>query len=471
VQSRRILITGLSTYWGGRLAQALESLPQVEAVIGVDRGPPKVELTRTEYVRVADSHSLIRRIVDGAEIDTVVDTRLVVDSIVTTPRLAHENNVIGTMNVLAACGGPDSTVRKVVFKSSGHYYGAEQDDPAFFTEDMVRPHAPRTPLERDIVDAEAAVRRFAETHRNKLVTVLRFTNGLGPGLRTSVSTLFEPPVVPMILGFDPRLQFVHEDDIVGCLEHAVRSDLDGIYNCAGDGVLALSEIISLLGKIPAPVLPPWGTGLAAGALRRAGLVRIPPELLNLLRFGRGMDNRRMKATGYRFRYTTRETVLKLREHQRLAPIVSATPAYRYEREVEDFLRWSPSVRHGAGDGRGALGRPTPHQLAELRRVLAALEAEGVQTNVAPGERPADAPAEAQPPAGAATTPPEPGAAPGASGGGARFEDLTARELIGLLPSLDREDLERLRDHERAHAGRRTVLAAIDGLLEREDQPS
>ena len=83
---QRILITGLSTYWGGRLAQALERDPAVEAIIGVDRRPPKVELDRTEFVHVADSHSLIRRIVEAAEIDTVVDTRLVVDSIVTTPR-------------------------------------------------------------------------------------------------------------------------------------------------------------------------------------------------------------------------------------------------------------------------------------------------------------------------------------------------------------------------------------------------
>ena len=110
--SKRILLTGLSTYWGGRLAQALERDPEVEAIIGVDRGPPKVELQRTEYVRVADSHTLIRRIVEAAEIDTVVDTRLVVDSIVTSPRLAHENNIMGTTNVLAACGGEGNPVRR-----------------------------------------------------------------------------------------------------------------------------------------------------------------------------------------------------------------------------------------------------------------------------------------------------------------------------------------------------------------------
>src|SRR5687768_10347690 len=107
----RLLITGLSTYWGGRLAQALEQDPEVEAIIGIDRRPPKVALERTEFVQVADAHSLIRRIVQAAEIDTVVDTRLVVDSTVTSPKRAHENNVIGTTNILAACGGDDTCVK------------------------------------------------------------------------------------------------------------------------------------------------------------------------------------------------------------------------------------------------------------------------------------------------------------------------------------------------------------------------
>src|SRR6478609_3755436 len=115
--SRRILITGLSTYWGSRLARSLEQEPDVEAIIGVDRRPPKMALERTEFVQVSDSHSLIRRIVQAAEIDTVVDTRLVVDSIVTSRARAHENNVIGTMNVLAAAGGPSSPVRELVVKS------------------------------------------------------------------------------------------------------------------------------------------------------------------------------------------------------------------------------------------------------------------------------------------------------------------------------------------------------------------
>src|SRR5262249_14279296 len=159
----------------------------------------------------------LRRIVEAAEIDTVVDARLVVDSSTTSSRLAHENNVIGTMNILAACSGAQSSVRKLVFKSSAHFYGTAQDDPAFFPESMARPHAPTTSIERDILDAEAAVAEFAEQNPHTMVSVLRCTNVLGPDVRTSHRDLLSLPVVPMILGFDPRYQFVHEDDVVDAL--------------------------------------------------------------------------------------------------------------------------------------------------------------------------------------------------------------------------------------------------------------
>ncbi|HWK26805.1 MAG TPA: NAD-dependent epimerase/dehydratase family protein [Solirubrobacter sp.] len=342
--SRRVLITGLSSHWGGRLAQVLENDPRIETIIGVSPEDPGLELHRTEYVRIGIQHALLRRIVQAAEVDTVIDARLIVDSAETDPRVAHEMNVLGTMNILAACGGPASPVRKVVFRSSAHYYGCERDDPAFFTEEMHRPHEPRTRLESDIVEADEAVQGFAERNREVTVTTLRFPNALGPDLDTVHSRLLSLPVVPGILGFDPRYQFIHADDIVGALHHAVERDLPGVYNVAPDGVLALSEVASLLGKRFVPLLPPWGTALATHATGLAG-VHIPDEVRRQLRYGRGLDNRRFKASGYRFQLTTRETVQAFAAELRLKPLrESGAVPYRYEREVEEFLRWSPSVR-------------------------------------------------------------------------------------------------------------------------------
>src|SRR5204863_4934953 len=255
-----------------------------------------------------------------------------------------------------------------VFKSSAHYYGTAQDDPAFFTESMSRPHPPSARIEKDIVEAEAGVRDFAEKNPQVATSIMRFANVLGPDVRTSHTTLFSLPVVPTILGFDPRYQFVHEDDVVAALAHAVDAELPGSYNVAADGVLALSEVIDLLGRQWLPLLPPWGTGVTAAALRRLGL-HIPPEMLGQLRFGRGLDNRKLKATGFGYRYTTREAVIALGEHMRLHPVMrGAQEPFRYEREVEDFLRWSPHVRNPAYRKQERL---SPQETDELERLASA----------------------------------------------------------------------------------------------------
>jgi UDP-glucose 4-epimerase len=113
----RVLVTGLSTYWGGRLAQVLERDDEVEAIVGVSPEDPTCDLHRTEFVRVGTQHALLRRIVQAAEIDTVVDTRLIVNTAMTRARAAHVHNVIGTMSVSShvcgGCGRAMSSVKKL----------------------------------------------------------------------------------------------------------------------------------------------------------------------------------------------------------------------------------------------------------------------------------------------------------------------------------------------------------------------
>ena len=137
--------------------------------------------------------------------------------------------------------------------------------------------------------------------------MLRCANVLGPDVDTTFTRMFALPVVPMVLGFDPRLQFVHEDDIVHALEHAaLNRDPGDLQRRRRRRAGALRGDRRWLGKRALPVLPPFGSGLLLGPLRRLGL-RIPDEIANLLRFGRGVDNRLYKATGFDYGYTSRET--------------------------------------------------------------------------------------------------------------------------------------------------------------------
>jgi UDP-glucose 4-epimerase len=339
----RVLVTGLSTHWGGRVAQALERRPDVEVVVGVDTHDPRVPLERTEFVRADSTHSILARIVRATQVDTIVHTHLVVDSTRVSGRSLHETNVIGTMNLLAAAGAAQSPVRKVVLKSSGLVYGANAADPYFFREDMARTGPVRTGVERSLLEVEAFVRDFADDNPHVDVTLLRFANVLGDDLETPFAAALRRPIVPEILGFDPRVQFVHEDDVVDALMYATTNDIPGLYNVAGDGNLPWSEVCAIVGKRRLP-LPFLLTNLAAEPARMLRIWDLPAEALQLLRFGRSIDNTRFKRAGFHYSYTSAGTVEAFAQGLRLsASVGDKHPSYRYEREVEDFFRHSPAV--------------------------------------------------------------------------------------------------------------------------------
>ncbi len=339
---RRILVTGLGTFWGGRVAQQLEAEDDVDVIVGLDRDGPKIPLERTEYVRSDEEYSILERIVRAAKIDTIVHTFLVVDSTQMAARRMHEINVIGTMNLFAAATAASSTVRNVVVKSSALVYGSDPRDPVWFTEDTGRSSPPRTRVERNLVEVDSYVRDFAIDNPHVTVSLLRFSNVIGPTIVTPLTKALQLPLVPSILGFDPRFQLVHEDDVIRTIIHVLDNGIPGIFNVTGDGLLPWSEIAAICDKKTVP-MPPFGTGLAALPLRRLG-VDLPDELLSLLRYGRGVDNSRLKATGFAYDYTSAGAVAAFNEAVRLRNVVGDDRrAYRYERDVEQFFRHSPAV--------------------------------------------------------------------------------------------------------------------------------
>ncbi|MDB5113265.1 MAG: NAD-dependent epimerase/dehydratase [Chloroflexi bacterium] len=294
MRRQRVLITGISRFWGYELAQRLEADPMVEQIVGIDVREPAHDLARTDFIRADLRHSLVGKLVRALGIDTVVHTNLIVDPRRTSARVAHETNVIGSMNLLAACSGVESPVRKLLVKSSTAIYGSEPDDPSVWTEDMTRRTPPQDAFSRDIVEVESYVRDFALRQPGATVTVLRFTNVLGPLLQTPFQAYFGLPAVPTVLGFDPRLQFLHEDDAVEALYRATVENHPGAYNVSGPGVVILSQAARILGRRCLPVIPPVGGNLAALALKRVGLLDWPPHLVRLIQYGRVVDVARLR---------------------------------------------------------------------------------------------------------------------------------------------------------------------------------
>lgn len=346
---RRVLVTGLDTFWGGRMAQALESDPGVEMIIGMGTKEPSVALERAEFVRADQTYSILSRIVRATQVDTIVHTFLITDSTRASARAMHEINVIGTMNLLAAAGQAGTPVRQVVVKSSTLVYGASELDPAWFREETPRSKPPATRIERSLIEVEGLVKDFAEDNPATVVTVLRFANVLGPDIVTPITVNLSAPMCPAIAGFDPLLQFVEETDVVRCLEHVTRQRIPGLYNVAGDGKLPWSEVAAMCGK-HLLLLPPVATSASAKALGMLGMVEMPPELEDLLRFGRGVDTTRISRTGFSCRYSTAGAVASFIGALRLKRSVGkAPPSYTYEQDVEQFFRHSPAVVRTGGD--------------------------------------------------------------------------------------------------------------------------
>jgi UDP-glucose 4-epimerase len=305
-----VLITGVSRYPGSRLAAQLSADSGIGRIIGVDSVPPgnPAELGRAEFVRADIRNPLIAKVIALAKVDTVVHA-----AVQASPRGAggrasmKELNVLGTMQLLAACQ-KSAHVARLVVTSSTAVYGSSPRDPAVFTETMAAKALPRSGYGKDVVEVEGYVRGFTRRRPDIITTVLRMANFIGPSIDSPLTRYLALPLVPVGLGFDPRIQLLHEDDAIEVLRLALRSDRPGIFNVAGAGTLLRSQVLRRLGRIPLAVPSPTIEVLGR-LIRRSGVVDFSPEQLQLLSFGRVVDTAALRTEfGFTPRYST-ETAL------------------------------------------------------------------------------------------------------------------------------------------------------------------
>jgi UDP-glucose 4-epimerase len=320
---RVVLVTGVSRYLGGRFARLLAASPDVDRVIGVDVIPPPHDIGDADFVRADIRNPVIARIIEHAGVDTVVHMSVIATPLGAGGRVSmKEINVIGTMQLLAACQ-KSASLRRLVVKSTAAVYGSSPRDPAMFTEGMLGKQEPRSGWGKDSIEVEGYVRGFVRRRPDIDVVTLRFANIIGPGIRTPMTDYFALPVIPTPIGFDGRLQFVHEDDSLEALRLATLGSAEGTINVAGDGIVLLSQAARLAGRPTVPV-PPQAGGVVRQLFRRQGLVDLSRDQMRFLSYGRGLDTTRMRdALGLQPRFTTREAFLDFVRGRRLEGPLSA----------------------------------------------------------------------------------------------------------------------------------------------------
>ncbi|MFK0049724.1 NAD-dependent epimerase/dehydratase family protein [Streptomyces sp. NPDC090741] len=308
-----VLVTGAARQLGGRFVRRIQRDPEVDRVIAVDAVAPPHRLGSAEFIRTDIRQSSIARVLAEHAVDTVVHLAVTGGGAGAggAGSAVKETNVIGTMQLLGACQ-KSPTVRRLVVKSSTGVYGGASRDPAVFTETTQPKSLPAGGFAKDAGEVESYVRGFARRRPDVAVCVLRFANILGPYADSALAEYFSMPVMPTVLGYDPRLQFVHEDDVLDVLRLAAgepqRGTLNsGTFNIAGDGVLLLSQCARRLGRPTVPLLLPAVTWVGS-ALRAVGVTDFSPEQIRLLTHGRVVETSQMREVlGFKPMYTTAET--------------------------------------------------------------------------------------------------------------------------------------------------------------------
>ncbi len=335
---RRVLITGVSRFLGLRLAKQLEGDERVEHLVGVDMQEPPIPIEGLEFVRVDIRNPLIARVLQATKVDTLIHT-----NISSTPgRLGgrsqmKENNVIGTMQLLAAAQRAER-ISKVVVKSSTAVYGYGPAEPSLLSEDHALRQVDLSGYSKDCAEAEQYVRDFGRRRPDVELVILRTQNLLGPTIQSSIADYLSLPVIPTALGYDPRLQFLHEEDAISALHQAGMEKSKGIFNVAADGITYLSKAIRLLGRPQLPLLLP-AAQLAAEFLRGIRVVDFPTDQLNLIVFGRVVDTTRARERlGWRPKWTTEQALLDFKDHRQQEAEPPPTSRPSWERELFEYLR-------------------------------------------------------------------------------------------------------------------------------------
>ncbi len=315
-----VALTGTAGFVGSSLLRELEKDDRYEKIIAFDLRRPPLDTKKTKFYRfdltetLADSKLL--EIFEKEGVDTVVHAAFPISP----PRdlsWAHELVSVGTMYVLDACAS--KKIKKLVVASTTEVYGAHATNPNFLTEEHPLRGGFKSRFLRDKIDAEIQVQKFAKKNPGTLVTILRPCSIAGPNVKNYKTTFLEQPAVLTVMGYDPLFQLVHEEDVIRAFKMSLEKDMPGIFNIVGEGLLPLSKILSLSGKIPVPVPAPL-LYPAVQLLWYANILFAPASRLDFLKYLSVADGEKAKKAGFRPKYSTKDALLSFIGAQRLREI-------------------------------------------------------------------------------------------------------------------------------------------------------
>jgi len=312
-----VAVTG-SGFKATNILQRLDRNRSIHKVISLYYKTPKLRLSRTKYIHLDLTEELadakLAEILKKEKVDTLIHTAFPI----TPPRnlsFAHELISVGSMYVCNAASA--AKVKKLILTSTTDVYGPFADNPNYLTEKHPARGFRKNSFIKDKSDAENGFLRFARKHPKTIVTILRPCTTMGPTVDSFKTAYYNLPVIPTVMGYDPLMQFVHEDDLFRAVESAVYEDWPGIYNIVGQGVLPLSKVIELTGKYRIP-LSMIGLKAFVQTLWYLDILPAPASYIDFLKYiCVATGDKAELEMGFVAKYTTKEAFLSFIGAERL----------------------------------------------------------------------------------------------------------------------------------------------------------
>lgn len=302
---KKIILTGIGGRLGRLVARKLHRAA-THQVVGLDRRSV-VDLPKDIQHHQVDIRSRrARDVFRGGQVDALIHLGLMHDPRKSSEEL-HSWNVGGTSKLLEHCS--DFNVRKVIFLSSANVYGPRPENPQFLTEDAPLMASLDFPAIRDFIEADMQATSFFWRARARDIetVILRPVHILG-AVRNAPSNYLRLPRIPVLAGFDPMVQVIHEEDLADAIVMALKPGVRGPLNVTGPGEYPLSVLIRETGKPVLPVPSPLAFRLLT-SLWRFRLTSFPvPELVHIQYICMVDGSRARRVLGFRPRYSLRETV-------------------------------------------------------------------------------------------------------------------------------------------------------------------
>ena len=337
---KKILVTGIGGYWGNRVAEKLAENPEYQ-VLGMDTIAPKQPVPGMDFIQADIRNPLLVKLLKSEKIDTVY--HLAFKESARPNEAAFDYNVMGTMKVFGACA--EAGVKSIIFKSSTAVYGAAPQNSAFLTENHALNGSRSYGSIRYLIEIEAFCNGFRRQSPNVNLTILRFANIVGPTVDSPLMRYLKQSVSPVLMGFNPMMQVIHEDDAVAALAHASSGHYPGIFNVAAEDTLPLGKLLGLAEQRRIPLFHPFaymGYGLFGSQGIRI-LQHLPIEL-DYIRYRWVGDLKKMRdILQFTPTYTADETLRQFAEQRR-----SKSPAPETETRAAydtDHLRETIERRH------------------------------------------------------------------------------------------------------------------------------